>query len=372
MSSNPMSSNGNALNATSSSVLAQCTKRGHEQVSYFNYPDAGLKAIVGIHDTTLGPAVGGCRMREYRSEAEALDDVMRLSEGMTYKSSLAGLDLGGGKACIIADPRMAEGREKLFKKFGECLNHLSGRYLSAEDMGTSVTDMMWAFSRTKHIVGTDPAKGGGGDPSPWTANGVFMAIRGACERVFSTADLTGKRVAIQGVGHVGMYLLAALSKAGAVVSVCDTNDSALKEAAEKCQANVVTPDAIYDVPCDIFAPCAIGQTVNIETLQRLNCRIIAGAANNQLSDPSVYSLIEKRNIMYCPDFAINSGGIICVGAELNAGGWKESWVKEKVDAIYSTTCRVLDESKSRGRFTEEVAIELAKERIEAAKNRSAA
>jgi leucine dehydrogenase len=349
------------------SVLGECSKRGHEQVVFFHYPQVGLKAIVAIHDTTLGPGVGGCRMRIYESEAQALDDVLRLSEGMTYKSSLAGLDLGGGKACLLVDPRLKEGREALFTQFGKCLNTLSGRYITAEDMGTNVSDMMSVRGASKFVVGTDPDKGGAGDPSPWTARGVFLAIKAASERVFGNQNLQGRRVAVQGVGHVGMYLLQALREEGAQVSVCDTNDSAVREAAAKFGAEVVTPAAIYDTPCDVFSPCAVGQTVNHETLQRLTCKIVAGAANNQISDPSVYPLIQKRNILYCPDFAINSGGIICVGGELLPTGWSREWVSEKVERIYGTTCRVLDEAHSTGRNTEEVAIGLAKDRIESAR-----
>jgi leucine dehydrogenase len=306
----------------------------------------------------------------YGDEQQALDDVMRLSEGMTYKSSLAGLPLGGGKSCIIADPAMKEGREDLFKKFGECLNFLMGRYVTAEDMGTSVADMMAIRSKSRFVVGTDPLKGGAGDPSPWTAKGVFLAMQAASERVFTDSQsLKGKRVSLQGVGHVGMYLLELLVAEGAVVVVSDTNKNALDEAVRRFQVKVVGPEALYDEPCDIFAPCAIGQTVNPTTLARLQCRVIAGAANNQLSDPSVYSILESKGILYCPDFAINSGGVICVGAELADGGPNTNWIREKVEAIYATTAQVLDESKLRGRFTEEVAIELAKERISAAKNR---
>ncbi len=355
----------------SQSVLQHCSARGHEQVAFFNYPDVGLKLIVGIHDTTLGPALGGCRMRAYDNEAQALEDVMRLSEGMTYKSSLAGLDLGGGKSCLIADPHMKEGREELFKKFGECLNHLAGRYITAEDMGTSVSDIMWIRSVSKHVVGTDPKQGGAGDPSPWTALGVFHAMRAAVERRFAAEPtLKGKRVSIQGVGHVGMYLLEHLTKAEALVTVCDTNATALDEASKKFGATVVTTDAIYDQPCDIFAPCAIGQTVNGDTLKRLSCKVIAGAANNQLPDRSVYGEITEREILYCPDFAINSGGVICVAAERMEGGPKRDWIERKVAGVYDTTARVLDESKRRGRFTEEVAVELAKERIADAKRRT--
>jgi leucine dehydrogenase len=354
------------------SVLEHCAARGHEQVAFFHYPEAGLKLIVGIHDTTLGPALGGCRMRVYPSEAEALEDVMRLSEGMTYKSALARLPLGGGKACLIADPRMTTGREALFKKMGECLNHLAGRYVTAEDMGTSVADMMNVRSISKHVVGTDPSKGGAGDPSPWTALGCFHAMRAACERVFSAEPaLAGKRVALQGVGHVGMYLLEHLTKAGAIVTVTDTNKDSLEVARQKFGASVVEIDSIYDVPCDIFAPCAVGQTVNAKTLQRLSCRVIAGAANNQLPDKSVYEILAAKNILYCPDFVINSGGVICVSAELSADGPKTSWIQQKVDGIYETTARVLDESKKRNRYTEEVAVELAKEVIAEAKRQRA-
>jgi len=351
-------------------VLAECVKRGHEQVSYFYYPEVGLKAIVSIHDTTLGPSLGGCRLRMYKDERQALEDVMRLSEGMTYKSALAGLPLGGGKSCIIGDPAITEGRQALFEKFGECLNFLMGRYVTAEDMGTSVADMMAIRSRSRFVVGTDPLKGGAGDPSPWTARGVFLAMQAACERSFPEAkSLRGKRVSLQGVGHVGMYLLEALVGEGATVVVSDTNQGAIDEAVRRFQVTAVAPDALYDEPCDIFAPCAIGQTVNPATLARLKCRVIAGAANNQLSDPSVYEILESKGILYCPDFAINSGGVICVGAELAEGGPNITWIREKVEAIHATTARVLDESKLRGRFTEEVAIELAKERISAAKRR---
>lgn len=353
-------------------VLAQCDARGHEQVTFFSYPEVGLKLIVGIHDTTLGPGLGGCRMRVYQSEAQALEDVMRLSEGMTYKSALADLPLGGGKSCVIADPKMSQGREALFAKIGECLNHLAGRYITAEDMGTSVSDMNEIRKVSRFVVGTDPKSGGAGDPSPWTALGVFHAIRAAVERVFpSSGDVRGKRVVVQGVGHVGMYLTEHLVKAGAEVMVCDTNPALTESAAKNLGVKAVSVDTVYDVPCDVFSPCAIGQTVNPNTIKRLSCKVIAGAANNQLSDPSVYGLLRERGVLYCPDFAINSGGVICVGAELNEGGPSIPWIQKKVDGIYTTTARVLDEAARSGRDTEVVAIELAKQRIAEAKRQKA-
>jgi leucine dehydrogenase len=349
-------------------VLEQCAARGHEQVCFFSYPDVGLKLIVAIHDTTCGPSLGGCRMRLYQNEAQALDDVMRLSEGMTYKSALAELPLGGGKSCVVADPSMTEGREALFLRLGECLNHLGGRYVTAEDMGTSVSDMNVVRRVSRFVVGTDPSSGGAGDPSPWTALGVFHAIRAAVERSFpADSQVKGKHVVVQGVGHVGMYLVENLIKAGARVTVCDTNATLTEAACGRFGVSVVSPEAVYDVPCDVFAPCAIGQTVNPDTLRRLSCKIIAGAANNQLSDSHVYAILRERGILYCPDFAINSGGVICVGAELAEGGPSMPWIKNKVAGIYATTAMVLDESIRTGRDSEVVAIKLAKERIASVK-----
>ncbi|MCB0354320.1 MAG: Glu/Leu/Phe/Val dehydrogenase [Bdellovibrionales bacterium] len=347
-----------------SRVLQESEKRGHEQVVFFHYPRVGLKAIVGIHNTVLGPALGGCRMRLYDDESQALEDVLRLSEGMTYKSSIAGLDLGGGKSCIIADRNLSgEARENLFRQFGHCLEHLHGRYITAEDMGTSVQDVMWMREVTQFAAGFSREKGGSGDPSPWTAKGVFHSIVAACERRYNSKDLKSRHVTVQGVGHVGLYLVGHLLEAGAKVTVCDSRPEALDETKAKYPVEVVELEKIYDVECDVYAPCAIGQTVNEATLPRLRCDIIAGAANNVLSGPDVYSIIDEKNILYCPDFVINSGGVISVGGELIEGGWKESWVAEKVKNIYHTIHRILDESEKRKRFPEVVAIELAKERI---------
>ncbi len=350
-------------------VFAEASKRGHEEVAFFNFPSVGLRAIVAIHNTALGPALGGCRMRMYDSEDQAIDDAMRLAEGMTYKSSMAGLDLGGGKSVVIADPAMKEGREALFQQFAHCLNRLNGCYITAEDMGTSVSDIMVMRAITKFAAGFAPEQGGGGDPSPWTARGVFYAIQAACERRYGSKDLSSKHVTVQGVGHVGLYLVEMLKQAGAKVTCSDTNRVALQRAKQDLGAEIVELDKIYDVACDIYSPCAIGQTVNPITLKRLHCDIIAGAANNQLSDASTHPLILEKKIMYCPDFVINSGGVISVGAEYVPGGWKEQWVKDKVNQISATMQRVLDESEKRKKFTEVVAIELAKERVAEAEKR---
>lgn len=344
-------------------VLSEAQKRGHEQVCFFHYPQVGLKAIVAIHNTVLGPALGGCRMRVYENESQAIDDVMRLSEGMTYKSSLAGLDLGGGKSVLIADPAMAQGRRDLFLKFGECLNNLAGRYITAEDMGTSVADVMTMREVTKFAAGFALDKGGSGDPSPWTAKGVFQAMLAACERRYGSKDLKGKTVSVQGTGHVGMYLIELLKEAGAKIYACDTNEAALKVAKDKFGVEVVSTDAIYDVNAQIYSPSAIGQTVNPQTIKRLKCEIIVGAANNQLLDSSLYQMINDKKITYCPDFLVNAGGVISVGGEYIPGGWNKAWVTQKVMNIYNTTHKVLEQSERRNKFPEIVAVELAKERI---------
>jgi len=350
-------------------VLKEAERRGHEQVTFFHYPKVGLKAIVAIHNTVLGPALGGCRMRLYEDEGNAIDDVMRLSEGMTYKSSLAGLDLGGGKSCIIADPFMTEGRRELFAQFAKCLNDLNGRYVTAEDMGTSVEDVTAMREITNFVVGHSLEKGGSGDPSPWTAKGVFHAIEAACERKFGSANLAERCVAVQGVGHVGIHLVRMLKEAGARVVVADTNEGTLKSIKSELEVEVVGIDQIYDAACDVYAPCAIGQTVNPETVSRLKCGIIAGAANNQLNDDKTYDLITRKGILYCPDFVINSGGVISVGAEYKKGGWDKEWVTSKVEGISKTIHRVLDKAEQSGTFPEVAAIALAKERISAAEKK---
>ena len=350
-------------------LIAEAERRGHEQVTVFNYPQVGLKAIIAIHNTVLGPALGGCRMRVYQDEGQALDDALRLSEGMTYKSSMAGLDLGGGKSVIICDPSITQGRRELLQQFAQCLNHLGGRYITAEDMGTSVEDVMVMRETTKFAAGFSTDQGGSGDPSPWTARGVFNGIVAACERRYGSPDLKGKHVTVQGVGHVGIYLVKMLKEAGARVTVADTVESRVRNAREKYGVEVVHSDAIYDVDCDIYAPCAVGQTVNPNTIDRLKCAIICGAANNILLDSGMYAPIQQKNMMYCPDFVVNAGGIISVGAEYIPGGWNESWVMNKINNIATTTHRVLDESQKRNKFPEVVAVELAKERIKAAAER---
>lgn len=345
-------------------LFEEISKRHHEQISVHNDERTGLKAIVSIHSSTLGPALGGVRIYPYQDEVAAFHDVLRLSEAMSYKSAVAGMRLGGGKACIIADPKMTEGRKEMMQSFAQALNNLDGRYITAEDMGTSAEDMQTMREVSQHVVGFPIDRGGSGDPSPWTARGVLHAIVAACERRYGSGDIAGRKIAIQGIGSVGLHLARLLRERDCRLVISDTSKDRLQEAEFVLgKIDVVSPEAIYDVDCDIFAPCAIGQTVNSRTIPLLKCDILCGAANNQLSGPDAYEYLSERGILYCPDFVVNAGGVISVGAELNPGGWSESWVTNKVDQIYDTTSKILEESMKRALFPERVALDLAKEII---------
>ena len=344
-------------------VFARAEQRQHEHISFFYCPVTGLKAIVAIHSTVLGPALGGCRMRMYDSESSALEDVMRLSEGMTLKNSVAGMNLGGGKACIIADSKMQKGRKELFAQFGRYLQTLGGAYYTAEDMGTKVADMEAIRSQTDYCVGGDLKSGGSGDPSPWTALGVFNSIEAVASKKLKK-PLSQIRVGIQGLGNVGYRLAELLSQEGVKLNVADTNPSQTKRAASELGADVLGLEEIYAAQQDVFAPCAIGQTVNEKTVPKMNCLAIIGAANNQISDASVYKQIIDKRILYCPDFVINAGGVISVGAELNQGGWDKQWVTQKVSTIADTLTEVLDLAEKNNEFPEVAALKIARQRID--------
>src|SRR5210317_307977 len=259
-------------------VVAQMSKYNHEQLLFCNDNATGLKAIIAVHNTTLGPALGGTRMWNYANEMEALNDVLRLSRGMTYKNAISGLNLGGGKAVIIGDSRSMKS-EALFRRFGKFVNSLAGKYITAEDVGISPIDMTYVSMETDHVVGL-PGKSG--DPSPVTARGTYVGMKACAKEVYGSDSLTGKKIAVQGVGHVGEYLVEALAKENAEIYISDIHEPTLKRIAEQYGAHVVAPDEIYDIDMDIYAPCALGGTVNDDTLSRLKCSIIAGAANNQL------------------------------------------------------------------------------------------
>lgn len=313
----------------------------HEQVSFFTDKESGLKAIVGIHSTALGPSLGGCRMWKYGSEGEALRDVLRLSRGMTYKAAVAGLRLGGGKAVILGDPRQDKS-EALLKAFGRSIDMLGGRYITAEDVGMSVADIDTIRTQTKFAVGGSN-EGGSGDPSIMTAFGVFQGIKAAVKFAKLGEDLQGLTVAVQGAGHVGQHLIAHLSAAGANIKVSDIHEPNVERMVELYGVDAVKVEDIHKVECDVFAPCALGAVINARTIPELNCRVVAGAANNQLeTDNDGYDLM-RRGIVYAPDYALNAGGLINVAAELD--GYNKELVLGKVSQIYSTIATILELSR---------------------------
>jgi len=332
---------------------------GHEQLVFCNDAESGLRAIIAVHNTVLGPALGGTRMWMYSNEAEALRDVLRLSRGMTYKNAISKLALGGGKAVIIGDARTMKS-DKLFRRFGAFVESLSGKYITAEDVGINPNDMVQVSHSTKHVVGL-PGKSG--DPSPVTAYGVYMGMKACVAAQKGNDSLKDLRIAVQGVGHVGRYLVHHLREEGAQVFATDIHEDTLKSVVNETGAVAVDPNDIYDVPMDIYAPCALGATINDDTLSRLTCSIIAGAANNQLADETKHgkALMEK-GILYAPDFAINAGGVINCFSELS--GHSLEWSKQKAEEIYQTVAEILSRSASTGIPSYRVANQMAEERIQ--------
>ena len=279
-------------------VIAQMGIYDHEQMVFCNDNETGLKAIIGIHNTVLGPSLGGTRMWQYKNEMEALRDVLRLSRGMTYKASVAGLKLGGGKAVIIGDSKKDK-NEKFMRRFGQFVNSLGGKYITAEDVGMSLQDMEWVSKETKYVTGL-PGKSG--DPSSVTAFGVFYAMKASAKEKWGNDSLSEKKVMVQGIGHVGEHLVGLLTKEGAKVFISDISEERLKDVANKYKAEVVPLDKVYDIDMDIYAPCALGATVNTETLSKLKCAIICGSANNQLADEKIHGVeVLKKGIIYAPD-----------------------------------------------------------------------
>jgi len=290
---------------------------GHEQVVHVRDRDSGLQAIIAVHNTRLGPSLGGCRMWSYAHEDDALTDVLRLSRGMTYKAALANLPLGGGKTVIIGNAA-SQKSPALFQALGRAIDRLNGSYITAEDVGTSPADMLEIRKETKYVVGLDPANGGRGDPSPATALGCFVGIKAAVRAHLGQSDLAGLTVALQGLGHVGFDLARQLHEAGVRLIVSDVNTMNIDRAVQQFGAVAVAPNAIYDVTADIYAPCALGATVNDHTIDRLTAKIVAGCANNVLARPEHGDQLMARGILYAPDYVINAGGVIKVFSEYAA------------------------------------------------------
>ena len=336
-----------------------CQASGHEQVVFCHNRDVGLRAIIAIHNTTLGPALGGTRMWSYNSEEEALRDVLRLSRGMTYKAAVAGLNLGGGKAVIIGDPRQDK-CEALFRAFGRFIDTLNGRYITAEDVGIDVNDMEFIFQETENVVGVHQAHGGSGDPSPYTAYGSIQGMKAALQKLFGDEELAHRSFAVQGTGHVGLHLVKQLRKEGAKVFACDIMPDYLAEAVEN-GAEAVGTDEIYDLDVDVFAPSALGAVINEETLPRLKCKIVAGPANNQLANDEAGNELERRGILYAPDYAVNAGGLMNVSIEFE--GWNHERALRMTRTIYYNVSQIFKIAERDGIPTWQAADRMAEERI---------
>jgi len=335
----------------------------HEQIVFCSRPEVGLKAIIAIHDTTLGPALGGTRMWDYKTEGEAIRDVLRLSRGMSYKSAISGLNLGGGKAVIIGDAQTQK-TESLFRAFGRFVDGLGGRYITAEDVGMTEKDMEWIFSETKFVTGIPKEMGGSGNPSPVTAYGVYMGIKASAKRAYGTDSLEGKRIAIQGAGSVASHLAHHISKENAELYITDIFEEKAKQLAEATGATMVKPDDIYTLDVDIFSPCALGGVINDDTIGYLKCDIVAGGANNILDDEEKHgNELIKKGILYAPDYVINAGGLINVASELE--GYNENLAMNKASRIYDTVLDIFDYADENDIPTIAASNALAKKRIEA-------
>ncbi len=341
--------------------------RDHEKVVALGDENTGLRGFIAIHDTTLGPALGGCRMWNYADEATALTDALRLSAGMTAKNALANLDYGGGKAVIIGDPRNAKTPD-MFRALGLAIDSLGGRYITAEDVGVSAADMDFAAQTTAHVRGTSAA--GLGDPSPFTALGVFHGILAAVSERFGATGLAGLTVSVKGLGSVGFRLAERLSDAGARLIVSDVNHDAVKRAVKAFGAATVDAADAHGAAADIFAPCALGGDLNVGTIPEIRAAIVAGAANNQLAEAADADRLHRRGILYAPDFAINAGGVISVA--LGLPGVSRRRVVDKVEAIGATLAAIFARARAENRTTAAIADQLVEERLLAARARSAA
>jgi len=346
---------------TELSIFNALEHMGHEQVVVCSNPDTGLKAIIAIHNTTLGPALGGTRMWVYNTEQEALRDVLRLSRGMTYKAAISGLNLGGGKAVIIGDPH-TDKNEALFRSFGRFVDSLGGRYITAEDVGMTVQDMEWIYSETKFVTGIPETLGGSGNPSPVTAFGVYMGVKAAAQKAYGSDSLVGKRIALQGAGNVASYFAEHAAKEGAKLFISDIYADKARQLAKKVGATFVEADQIYGLDVDIFAPCALGGVVNDDTMDLFKCDIIAGGANNILDAEDRHGqLLMDRGIIYAPDYVINAGGVINISSELE--GYNRKQALNQTEKIYDTTLSVLNYSEENGIPTHKASNELAEQRI---------
>lgn len=346
-------------------IFKKMEEHDYEQLVFCQDKNSGLKAIICIHDTTLGPALGGTRMWNYETEEEAIEDAIRLGRGMTYKNAAAGLNLGGGKTVIIGDP-LKDKNEEMFRAFGRFIQGLNGRYITAEDVGTTVADMDLIHEETDFVTGISPAFGSSGNPSPVTAYGCYIGMKAAALEAFGDDSLEGKTVTVQGVGNVAYTLCEYLHKEGANLIVTDINKDAVQRAVDNFGATAVEPNDIYSQEADIFAPCAMGAIINDDTIPQLKVKVIAGSANNQLKEQRHGDELEARGIVYAPDFVINSGGVINVADELY--GYNNERAMKRVETIYDSISRIFAISKRDGIPSYQAADRMAEERIERVRN----
>ena len=341
------------------SVFSHPDFDGHEGVHLFTDSGSGLRAIIAVHNTNRGPASGGTRFWSYASDADALTDALRLSRAMSYKNAAARLSLGGGKA-VIMRPEGDFDREALFRAYGRAVETVGGTYITAEDVGVSPADMAVIRTETAHVAGLPDTSG---DPSPVTAEGVFRGIKVAARRAFGSDDLSGRRVAVQGLGHVGYALAGHLARAGAGLIVADIDEAATARAKAELGARVVDPAAIHMQDVDVFAPCALGGAVSQKTLRDISATVIAGAANNQLATPDMADALTRMGKLYAPDYVINAGGIINIDAEVSRPTYDPAWVQGKLDELEETLAEVFDRAEQEGRTTVEVANAIAEARM---------
>jgi len=348
--------------STPSSVLAQLSSLGHKKVVFCHDEATGLKAIIAIHDTTLGPALGGVRMWNYDSEQEALEDVLRLSKGLTYKAAVAGLNVGGGAAVIIGDSRKHK-TEALMRCFGRHIKNLNGEFIAGEDLGTSVRDMEYIRMETKYVTGVPESLGGAGNPAPYSAKGVFLGIKACVKEKFGSDELAGRTVLVQGLGNVGEHLVKLLRAENVEVFVSDINIELMQMVAKKYKAKAMEADKIFSTSADVYAPCALGATVNDKTLKTMKFAIIAGSANNQLANENIHGqALHDMGILYAPDFLINAGGIISCYSELT--GFSKKRTEQLTENIYDATREVIKLSKTKNIPTNLAAAEIAEKRID--------
>lgn len=345
-------------------ILDKMDQMGHEQVLFCRDKETGLKAIIAIHNTIMGPSLGGVRMWNYKNELEAIEDVLRLSRGMTYKAAISGLSLGGGKAVIIGDSATQKS-EALLRRFGKFVDSIGGQYITAEDVGMGPKDMECIKLETNHVTGTSIELGGSGDPSPVTAYGVYMGMKASAMYRWGSDKLNGKVILVQGIGHVGEHLVKHLKEERAKIYINDINQERLDYVANKYGAKIIDSSLMYDLNMDIYSPCALGATLNTTSIQRLKCEIIAGAANNQLEDENIHAVqLKEKGIIYAPDFLINAGGLINVYSEIKGFSRQDSMKSTK--NIYNTTLEILNRAEKDGITTNQAAISIAENRLEIA------